>query len=48
MTKTIYRSVTPKRRTSRPKAKRRTAAFAGMASRLSVASAALSIARGRR
>ena len=45
MTKTIYRSVTAKRRTSRPKSSRRVAVFNAMASRLNVASVALTRAR---
>lgn len=48
MTKTIYRSVTAKRRTSRPKSSRKVAAFNAMASRLNVASAALNRARSGR
>lgn len=48
MTKTIYRSVTAKRRTSRPKSKRSAAPYAGMLARLQLASAALGAARGRR
>ena len=47
MTKTIYRSVTAKRRTSRPKSKRVASAapFVGMMARLNRASASLSLAR---
>lgn len=47
MTKTIYRCVTSKRRTSRPKAKSKaaTAPFVGMMARLDRASALLSAAR---
>ncbi|HEX8324084.1 MAG TPA: hypothetical protein VF595_09230 [Tepidisphaeraceae bacterium] len=48
MSKTIYRSVTAKRRTSRPKSKRAAAPFTGMLARLQTASLALSAARGRR
>ena len=45
MSKTIYLSVTAKRRTARPKSTRKVAAFNAMASRLNTASAALSRAR---
>ena len=47
MTKTIYRTVTAKRRTARAKAKP-VAPFRNMLGKLNQASAALSAARGRR
>lgn len=48
-TKAIYRSLTAKRRTSRPKStKRATAPYGGMLAKLQSASLALSAARGRR